>query len=242
MVNGAFPYALRLPGERLSIRQGCERRVEQCLTLTRAGILPVRASCRKAPCSQTGNDTGVRELSARAGRTSRSQGWSMMTRSRLASTTRPSATTSLPRIAARLGRPACYSSDAPSGVLGRPDVWLLWRFADLAQPVCRSKDEPRPTCAIVHACSRVASRNGDAGYKLMRSSHATWTSTLNPPTTSIPRQTENQSSPFWSASIVRCSICQGRGPARLPDLMAALVCGVSKIELSLRHGHFAQSD
>jgi hypothetical protein len=24
--------------------------------------------------------------------------------------------------------------------------------------------------------------------------------------------------------------------------MAALVCGVSKIELSLRHGHFAQSD
>jgi len=69
-------------------------------------------------------------------------------------------------------------------------VWLLWGFADLAQPVCRTKDEPRPTCAIVHACSRVASRNGAAGYKLMRSSHATWTSTLNPPTTSISTQTE----------------------------------------------------
>jgi hypothetical protein len=24
-------------------------------------------------------------------------------------------------------------------------------FADLAEPVCRRKDEPRPTCAIVHA-------------------------------------------------------------------------------------------
>jgi hypothetical protein len=27
----------------------------------------------------------------------------------------------------------------------------------------------------------------------------------------------NQSSPFCSASIERCSICQGRGPALLPD-------------------------
>jgi hypothetical protein len=80
-----------------------------------------------------------------------------------------------------------YSSDAPSGALGGSEVWLLWGFADLAQPVCRTKDEPRPSCAIVHACSRVASRNGAAGYKLMRSSHATWTSTLTPPTTSIPR-------------------------------------------------------
>ena len=53
------------------------------------------------------------------------------------------------------------------------------------QPVCRVKDEPRPICAIVHACSKVASRNGAAGYKLMRPSHATWISTLNPPTTSI---------------------------------------------------------
>ncbi len=34
--------------------------------------------------------------------------------------------------------------------------------------------------------SRVESRNGAAGYKLMRSSHATWTLTLNPQTTSIP--------------------------------------------------------
>jgi hypothetical protein len=42
----------------------------------------------------------------------------------------------------------------------------------------------RPACAIVHACSRVASRNGAAGYKLMRSSHATWTLTLDPQTTS----------------------------------------------------------
>jgi hypothetical protein len=66
-------------------------------------------------------------------------------------------------------------------------VRLLWGFADLAQPVCRAKDEPRPTCAIVLACSRVASRNGAAGYKLMRSSHATWTLTLNPQTTSIPK-------------------------------------------------------
>jgi hypothetical protein len=63
-------------------------------------------------------------------------------------------------------------------------VWLLWGFADLAQPVYRVKDEPRPTCAIVHACSRVASRNGAAGYKLMRSSHATWTLALDPQTTS----------------------------------------------------------
>ena len=60
------------------------------------------------------------------------------------------------------------------------------------QPVCRVKDEPRPTCAIVHACSKVASRNGAAGYKLMRPSHATWISTLNPPTTSTPRQTEKR--------------------------------------------------
>ena len=63
-------------------------------------------------------------------------------------------------------------------------MWLLWGFVDLAQPVYRVKDEPRPTCAIVHACSRVASRNGAAGYKLMRSSHATWTLTLDPQTTS----------------------------------------------------------
>jgi len=77
-----------------------------------------------------------------------------------------------------------------AGALGGSEVWLLWGFAVLAQPVCRFKDEPRPTCAVVHACSKVASRNGAAGYKLMRSSHATWTSTLNPPTTSIPRQTE----------------------------------------------------
>src|SRR5262249_9218823 len=104
-----------------------------------------RASCRKAPCSPLGNNTGG------------------------------------------VSR---YSSDAPPDALGGLDVWLLWGFADLAQPVCRAKDEPRPTCAIVHACSRVASRNGAAGYKLMRSSHATWTSTLNPSTTSIPRQTE----------------------------------------------------
>jgi hypothetical protein len=74
-------------------------------------------------------------------------------------------------------------------------------FADLGQPVCRFKDEPRPTRAIVHACSRVASRNGTAGYKLMRSSHATWTSTLNPPTTSIPRpngKTTTRHRPFLS--------------------------------------------
>src|SRR5216683_1051183 len=77
----------------------------------------------------------------------------------------------------------------PQGLFRSPTK-MLWGFADLAQPVCRVKDEPRPSCAIVHACSRVASRNGAAGYKLMRSSHATWTSTLSPPTTSIPRQTE----------------------------------------------------
>ena len=63
------------------------------------------------------------------------------------------------------------------------------RKSNLAQPVCRLKDEPRPSCAIVHACSKVASRNGAAGYKLMRSSHATWTSTLNP---RAKRQMENK--------------------------------------------------
>ena len=31
-------------------------------------------------------------------------------------------------------------------------------------------------CAIVHACSTLASRIGAAGYKLMRTSHAPWTS------------------------------------------------------------------
>ena len=47
----------------------------------------------------------------------------------------------------------------------------------------------------------------------MRSSHATWPSTLNPPTTSIPRQTEKTATrhrPFYRASIARCSISQGQ--------------------------------
>jgi hypothetical protein len=73
-----------------------------------------------------------------------------------------------------------FSSGALSGASGGSDVWLLWGFADLAQPVCRAKDESRPAGAIVHAYSIVASRNGAAGYKLMRSSHPTWASTLNP--------------------------------------------------------------
>ena len=38
------------------------------------------------------------------------------------------------------------------------------------------EQEPHPSCAIVHASSTLASRIGAAGYKLMRTSHAPWTS------------------------------------------------------------------
>src|SRR5215831_21382581 len=54
------------------------------------------------------------------------------------------------------------------GALGGSDVWLAKTIADLASPICRCVDEPHPTQAIVRACSRVASRNGAAGYKVMR--------------------------------------------------------------------------
>jgi hypothetical protein len=63
--------------------------------------------------------------------------------------------------------------------LGESEVWLLWGFADLAQPVCRVKDEPRPTCAIVHYAAEWQAGT-ELPDKLMRSSHATWTSTLDP--------------------------------------------------------------
>ena len=63
-------------------------------------------------------------------------------------------------------------SDAPSsGALGGSDVWLAKTIAELALPICLCVDEPHPSRAIVRACSRVASRNGAAGYKVMRSSH-----------------------------------------------------------------------
>jgi hypothetical protein len=55
--------------------------------------------------------------------------------------------------------------------LGGLDVWLPKTIADLALPICRCADEPHPSRAIVRVCSRVASRNGAAGYKVMRSSH-----------------------------------------------------------------------
>jgi hypothetical protein len=55
--------------------------------------------------------------------------------------------------------------------LGGSDVWLAKPIADLASPICRCEDEPHPSHAIVRACSRVASRNGAAGYKVMRFSH-----------------------------------------------------------------------
>ena len=40
-------------------------------------------------------------------------------------------------------------------------------MAKLAAPICRCEDEPHPSRAIVRACSRVASHNGAAGYKVM---------------------------------------------------------------------------
>src|SRR5215470_7509633 len=54
------------------------------------------------------------------------------------------------------------------GALGGSDVWLAKTIADLAFPICRCVDEPHPTHAIVRACSKVASRNGATGYKVMR--------------------------------------------------------------------------
>ncbi len=57
------------------------------------------------------------------------------------------------------------------GALGGSDVWLAKTIADLASPICRCVDEPHPSRAIVRACSRGASRNGAAGYKVMRLSH-----------------------------------------------------------------------
>jgi hypothetical protein len=57
------------------------------------------------------------------------------------------------------------------GGVGRSDVWLAKPIADLASPICHCEDEPHPSHAIVRACSRVASRNGAAGYKVMRLSH-----------------------------------------------------------------------
>jgi hypothetical protein len=56
--------------------------------------------------------------------------------------------------------------------LGGSDVWLAKTIADLASPICRCVDEPHPSHAIVRECSRVASRNGATGYKVMRLSHA----------------------------------------------------------------------
>jgi hypothetical protein len=55
--------------------------------------------------------------------------------------------------------------------LGGSDVWLPKTIADLASPICRCEDEPHPSRAIVRVCSRVASRDGAAGYKVMRLSH-----------------------------------------------------------------------
>ena len=80
-------------------------------------------------------------------------------------------------------------------------------------PRCIGAEQEQLTCAIVYACSRVASRNGAAGNKLMRSSHATWTSTLNPPTTSIRgkrRRQQPRHRLFCRCSIARCSISQGQ--------------------------------
>ena len=62
--------------------------------------------------------------------------------------------------------------------MGGSDAWLAKPIADLASPICRCEDEPHPSHAIVRACSRVASRNGAAGYKVMRLiARAPWTST-----------------------------------------------------------------
>jgi hypothetical protein len=67
---------------------------------------------------------------------------------------------------------ALSSDTPPSGVSGGLDVWLYVRIADRRLPICRSKDEPHPSCTIVHASSTLVSRIGAAGYKLMRTSHA----------------------------------------------------------------------
>jgi hypothetical protein len=60
----------------------------------------------------------------------------------------------------------------------------------------------------------------------MRSSHATWPSTLNPPTTPKANgEDSNQTSPFYRASIARCSISQGQAGWRryctVPDRSCA---------------------
>jgi hypothetical protein len=125
-------------------------------------------------------------------------------------------------------------------------VWLLWGFADLAQPVYRVKDEPRPTCAIVHACSRVASRNGAAGYKLMRSSHATSDIDAGPANDKAPKQTERRGRNSTtersfgprSSSLPPCSKLSRRGletskcalwPERRPTLTASARAGVRNL-------------
>ena len=125
-------------------------------------------------------------------------------------------------------------------------MWLLWGFADLAQPVYRVKDEPRPTCAIVHACSRVASRNGAAGYKLMRSSHATSDIDAGPTNDKAPskqrEEVETRQPSVLSARdhpvCRRARSCQGAAwrrrsvplwPERRPTLTASARAGVRNL-------------
>src|SRR3546814_5302507 len=50
-----------------------------------------------------------------------------------------------------------------------------------------------PSRAIVHAWRIMASRIGAAGYKVMRSPHGPWTSTLDPPSKGDPRSEEHTS-------------------------------------------------
>jgi len=56
------------------------------------------------------------------------------------------------------------------------DVWLDVRLAKLPS----ERLVPSPLHQMVHARSIVASRIGAAGYKLMRSSHETWSSSVDP--------------------------------------------------------------
>ena len=56
------------------------------------------------------------------------------------------------------------------------DVWLYVRLAKVPS----ERLAPSHLHQMVHARSIVASRIGAAGYKLMRSSHETWTSSLDP--------------------------------------------------------------
>jgi len=96
------------------------------------------------------------------------------------------------------------------GALGGSGVWLAKTIADLAWPICRCVDEPHPSRAVVRACSRVASRNGAAGYKVMRSSHEPMDIDAGPLLNALPHE---------GTEVESCLIFVGclRYSRRLPD-------------------------